>query len=281
MLAAAPAAGRFAAAAPRAPRVAALDWAIAETMIALRRDPVAVVAADDWDRFVVEPALPPGIVDIGLEQQINYELLAELRPDLIFTSPFSQDIEPVLRRIAPTERFAVFRPTRVPLECPRELTRTLAQRLHCPVEADEYLRHADALLDGYRRRVQALRPPAVLVVSFIDARHARVYGGDGLFQNVLDRIGVANAWSGATNYWGYATLGIERLAIGGDLRLVILDPIPVDVRPTLAQSPLWLSLPFVRAGRVSVLPPVLMFGAMPAALRFARVLVAALERSTA
>ncbi len=281
LLGSAPAAGRCALAAPPTRRVAVLDWAIAETMIALGHDPIAVVAAMDWSRFVIEPALPPGVADIGLEQQINYELLAELRPELILTSPFSQELEPVLRRIAPTERFSVFEPTRVPLECPRALMRTLAARLGCAPQADEFLRRADALLESYRGRIASLRPRPVLVISFLDARHARVYGGNGLFQNVLDRIGVVNAWTGATNYWGFATVGIESLATAADVRLVVIDPVPVDARPTLAQSPLWLSLPFVRAGQVSVLPPVLMFGAMPAALRFARVLLAALEQGSA
>ena len=271
--------GVFAAARPL--RIAALDWALAETMLVLRYNPVALVAAGDWNRFVVEPALPPGIADVGLQQQVNFELLAALAPDLILTSPFSQQIEPVLRRIAPTERFSVFAPSPVPLGTARSLMSALGERLGRSAEAAEFLRAADAQLAACRERIRVLRPPPVLLINFVDARHARVYGGAGLFQNVLDRIGVSNAWTGATNYWGFATVGIERLAMSRDVRLMIFDPVPADVRPTLAQSPLWLDLPFVRAAHVARLPPVLMFGAMPAALRFARVLMQTLERNAA
>lgn len=273
--------GQAALASTKAPRVAALDWALAETLIALGHNPIALVAASDWNRFVVEPALPRGVADIGLQQQVNYELLASLRPDLIVTSPFSQENEPVLRRIAPTERFSVFEPTPLPLGTARALMRSLGERLDCVDEADTFLRNADAQLDGYRERVRALQPRPVLLINFMDARHARVYGGAGLFQNVLDRIGVRNAWRNATNYWGFATVGIERLATDRDLSLMVFEPVPADVRPTLARSQLWLQLPFVRAGHVSWLPPVLMFGALPAALRFARVLVETLERNAA
>jgi hypothetical protein len=70
-------------------RVAAMDWALAETMIALGHRPIAIVAANDWNRFVVEPSLPAGIVDLGLQPEINFELLASLDPDLILTSPFN------------------------------------------------------------------------------------------------------------------------------------------------------------------------------------------------
>jgi len=264
-----------------ATRIAALDWALAETLIALGHDPIAIVGASDWNRFVVEPALPPRVADIGLEQQINYELLAQLRPDLILTSPFAQQREPILRRIAPTERFAVFAPSATPLGWPRALTRSLGERVGRGAQAEEYLRQTEERFTDYRQRAQAVRAPALLLVSFLDARHARVYGGDGLFQNVLNRLGLRNAWTGGTNYWGFATIGIERLATDREVRLIAFEPIPGDVRPTLAQSPLWLDLPFVRAGRVSVLPPVLMFGALPAARRFARLLVAELERQAA
>jgi ABC-type Fe3+-hydroxamate transport system substrate-binding protein len=263
------------------PRVAVLDWAVAETLIALRCNPIALVAAGDWDRFVVEPALPAGVADVGLQQQVNYELLAALEPDLILTSPFSQQNEPVLRRIARTERFSVFEPTPTPLGTAISLTNSLGGRLERMAEAADFLRQAETQLDSYRDRVRALRPPPVLLVDFLDARHARVFGGAGLFQNVLDRVGVTNAWQGATNYWGFATVGIEQLAVDRDLSLLVFEPAPPDVWPTLAQSPLWLQLPFVRAGHIARLPPVLMFGAMPAALRFARLLTQTLERRAA
>lgn len=259
-------------------RVAALDWALAETMIALGHNPIAIVAASDWNRFVVEPPLPDGIADLGLQPEINFELLASLEPDLILTSPFVQDLEPAVRRIAETLQLSIFEKGTTPLSRPRALTRILGERLGRATAAKMFLAEAEQTFDDYRARMRALAPRPVLLVNFIDARHVRVYGGAGLYQNVLDRIGVVNAWTGETNYWGYATVGIERLATDKDLELIAFEPVPPDARPTLERSPLWSRLPFVRAGRTSVLPSVLMFGAMPSALRFARLLVGHLSR---
>jgi iron complex transport system substrate-binding protein len=256
--------------------VAALDWALAETMIALGQPPLAVVAASDWNRFVVEPPLPDGVIDLGLQPELNFELLASLRPDLILTSPFVQEIEPHVTRIAETLRLSIFEPGPVPLEQPRRLMLTLGKRLGREAEAQRYLGTADRLLDGYRDRIRARAPRPVLLVTFVDGRHVRVYGGAGLYQNALDRIGVRNAWTGDTTYWGYATIGIERLATREEVQLVAFEPIPADAQPTLRRSPLWSQLPFVREGTLVVLPSVLMFGAMPAALRFARLLTDAL-----
>jgi iron complex transport system substrate-binding protein len=259
-------------------RVAALDWALAETMIALGHNPIAIVAASDWNRFVVEPPLPAGIVDLGLQPEINFELLATLRPDLILTSPFVQDLEPAVRRIATTLQLSIFEPGRTPLAQPRALTTQVGARLGRESEATALLAEAERTFDGYRQRIRSRPRRPVLLVNFIDARHVRVYGGAGLYQNVLDRIGLANAWTGETNYWGYATVGIERLAAVGDAELIAFEPVPPDAQATLRRSPLWASLPFVRAGRTSVLPSVLMFGAMPSALRFARLLVGHIAR---
>ena len=264
-----------------APRVACLDWALAETMLALGRPPVAVIAASDWKRFVVEPPLPAGAVDLGLQQEINLELLARLKPDLILTSPFVQTPDAVLGQIAPTLQLSIFEKTAVPLAQPRELARALARRLDRVDDAERFLADAERMFDSYRARIAALNPLPVLLVNFIDARHVRVYGGAGLYQNVLDRIGVTNAWRGTSNYWGFATVGIERLATDAPLHLIAFEPIPPDAQVTLRNSPLWSRLPFVVAGQVSSLPPTFMFGAMPSALRFARLLVEHMERTRA
>lgn len=265
-------------ASPVAQRVAVLDWAIAETLFALGERPIALVAASDWNRFVVEPRLPAGTVDIGIQQEVNFELLAALHPDLILTSPFSQEQEPALARIGPVHRFTVFEATSTPLERPRTLTRELGALVGASKRAEALIARTDAQLADCRARLMRLRLPAILLVSFLDARHVRVYGGVGLYQNVLDTLGLRNAWTRPTNAWGFATTGIEGLATGKDVRLVVFQPIPADALQTLARSPLWRELPFVKAGHVSMLPPVLMFGALPAALRFARLLTAELER---
>ncbi|MBC7138461.1 MAG: ABC transporter substrate-binding protein [Defluviimonas sp.] len=261
-----------------AQRVAVLDWAIAETLFALGEPPIALVAASDWNRFVVEPRLPAGTADIGVQQEVNFELLAALHPDLILTSPFSQDQEPALARIAPVRRFTVFEPTSTPLDRPRTLTRELGAMVGAERQAEALIAYTDAQLATCRTRLARLRLPPVLLVGFLDARHVRAYGGVGLYQNVLDTLGLQNAWTKPTNAWGFATTGIEGLATGKDVRLVAFQPVPPDALPTLAQSPLWRELPFVKAGHMSILPPVLMFGALPAALRFARLLTTELER---
>jgi iron complex transport system substrate-binding protein len=261
------------------PRVACLDWALAETMLALGAAPIGVVAASDWPRFVVEPALPPQVADIGLQQDINFELLATMRPDLILTSPFLEHFEPQLRRISPVLNLSIYDDNGPPLAQREAVTRTIAGRIGKEAEAERFLAEAEQSFVAARERLARLHRRPLIIATFVDARHVRVYGGASLFQNVLSRLGLENAWSEPVGYFGSATVGVERLATAGDIHFVAFDPLPPDVAPALRQSTLWQRLPFVGAGRISMLPSTLPFGAMPAALRFTRLLASALEQA--
>jgi iron complex transport system substrate-binding protein len=253
-------------------RVAVLDWALMETVLAIGCTPIAGVAVSDWNRSDMGPHLAPSVADLGLSPEINFELLASLEPDLIIMSPFVEQLQPALERIAPVWNLSVFERAATPLEHQRELTRKIGGRLGRIGETDRYLAAAARTLNHCRAHILARPRPPVLLVNFVDARHVRVYGGNGLYQNVLDSIGLVNAWMGQTNYWGYATVGVERLATTADLNLIAFEPIPADALPTLESSPLWTELPFVKARHFSILPSVLMFGALPSALRLARLL---------
>ncbi len=53
------------------PRIASLDYALTETLLALGHPPIAQTAAGDWDEWVVEPALPEGVADLGSSLQVS------------------------------------------------------------------------------------------------------------------------------------------------------------------------------------------------------------------
>lgn len=253
-------------------RVAVLDWALMETMLAIGYAPIAVVAESDWNSGGMGPRLPAGVADLGLSPEINFELLASLKPDLIIMSPFVEELKPVLKRIATIWDLSVFESAKSPLGYQCELTRMIGARLGRVEAAEKFLAEAERALDQCKADLAKRKIGPVMLVNFIDARHVRVYGGNGLYQNVLERVGLENAWEGQTNYWGYATVGIEQLATNENLHLIAFEPVPADARSTLQRSPLWSELPFVKAGRFSILPSVLMFGALPSALRLSGLL---------
>lgn len=254
-------------------RIVSLDYGLAETLLALGVAPVAIAEAEAWATWVIEPAMPPGVVNLGTALEANLELLHALKPELILTTPYLARIGPMLARIARTESFAIYTPEP---GTPYARSLTATRRLGGMIGRE---RQAQALIDASAARMAAtlaaLAPHAgtpVFVVSFMDTRHVRVYGAKSLFDDVMTLCGLSNAWRGEVNYWGFATVGIEQLARAPEARLIYVEPIAADVRAALARSPLWNSLGFVRAGRVHAMPPALMFGMLPSAMRFAGLL---------
>ncbi|WP_245239298.1 hypothetical protein [Methylobacterium platani] len=100
-----------------------------------------------------------------------------------------------------------------------------------------------------------------------------VYGRTSLFQTVLDRLRIANAWTGASNASGFTAVGVEQPAPGpAGARIVHIGPIQSDAARAPAGSRLWQTLPPVREHHVDVVAPVWFYGGLPAIARFAELM---------
>ncbi|UEM03208.1 iron-siderophore ABC transporter substrate-binding protein [Skermanella rosea] len=253
-------------------RVVALDWGLTDTLIALGIRPLAVPEAKVYETWVGGPPLDPGVVDLGLRLEPNLELLSTLAPDLILIVGEQESLRPQLERIAPTLSLPTYTSDHRPWENAVDATRRLSRLLHRQAAGEALIGRAEAAFAAAQVTLEAANPPPVLAVSFMDARHVRVYGKGSLAEAVLESSGLRSAWTGPTNAWGFATVPIDRLSVHPDASLLVIDPVPPDARPTLASSPLWRNLPAVAAGRTGVIPPPLVFGMVPAAARFARML---------
>ncbi|EPC02201.1 hypothetical protein L861_15950 [Litchfieldella anticariensis FP35 = DSM 16096] len=260
------------------PAIATLDWTIAETLVALGVAPQAVAQTDAYRDWVGEPPLPASVTDLGLRTQPNLELLASLEPERILISPMFANLTPRLSRIAPVENLSLYTPEGDTWEQMGKLTRQVAQLVGRPHAGERLIADAEAYLASLRTTLDSSNHSPLLIVQFMDERHVRVFGNNGLYQAVLDRLGLVNAWQGQTNDWGFSLVGIEAL-VDIEARLVVVEPYPVGVKAQLANSGLWQHLPSVRDDTLITLPPVWSFGALPSAKRFATELVAALGGS--
>jgi len=262
-------------------RIVSLDYGLASTLLSLGLPPVGISDLADWGRWVVEPAMPRSVVDVGSSFEVNFEILIALKPDIILTTPYLDELLPKLQSVTKVVRLEIFTPDSGPiLPAAIKATRRLAAELGRQTEGEEFLARSDAFFNACRQRLAAKAVPPVALVNFMDARHARIYSSPGLFHNALERIGVRNAWTKGSNYWGFETIGIEDLSAitDPDARLIAFDPVPADVFPKLAQSPLWNRLAFARPAHLSVLPPALMFGMVNEAMRFAGLLTDLLDK---
>lgn len=259
-------------------RVVSLDYGLTETLLGLGVVPVGVPDREGWKTWVVEPELPASVVDVGSTFEPNLELIQQLEPDLILTTPFLAGLRDRLERIAPTLSLPIYTRAGEPYRQAQEVARRLGERLDREEAAESLIARTDSTIRAARLQLEGADRMPLYLVRFMDPRHVRVFGENSLYDDVLERLGVPNAWDGDTNYWGFSTVGIEALATERRVRLFYLTPPPPDVLPTLEESRLWAHLPFVEAGRIHPFPMVLSFGGLPAAARFAELLTRELNR---
>ena len=262
-------------------RIVTLDYALASTLLSIGAKPIGVASLADWGRWVVDPPIPADVVDIGSSWEVNFELLAALKPDLILTTPYLEALKSRLETFAPVVSIPVYSGEGEPvLPAAYKATETIGDLIGMGGEARAFLARAEATFDRCRQRL-AGNDMRVLLVNIMDIRHVRIFGAPGLYHGVLQRLGIDNAWTGTGNYWGFQTMGIEELAAFDDprIRLFALEPLPRDVLPKLTTSPIWQALPATRDGRFGTMPGVLMFGMVREAMRFAELITDRLVRT--
>ncbi|HET7312745.1 iron-siderophore ABC transporter substrate-binding protein [Salinisphaera sp.] len=262
------------------PRLATLDWGIAQNLTAMGVPPIAVGQTAGYATWVGAPPLPAKTRDLGLRAQPNLELLSQLEPDRILITEMYRAIEPKLERVAPVSTVDVyFTPGPVwhnTVAAARKLGRIAGR----PEAAEALIRRTKKNIRDAAARLPANTAP-LLVVQFADFRHVRIYGRGSLIQATMRRMGLENAWHGKTTRWGMAVVPLSRLAQIENGRVVVMGPVPVGVTDEIAASRLWRSLPVVGNAPVVYIPEVWSFGGLPSASRFARLVAGALRSAPA
>lgn len=253
-------------------RIAALEWLPVELLVALGVMPLAVADIHNYNLWVQDPPLADSVIDVGQRTEPNLELLQQLNPSLILLSKGYGPAARKLQPIGPTMEFSFNDGSGKPLTVAKNALQQLAQRLGLEVRATQHLHQLDAFLQDARRRLQGYRQQPLLLFSLLNSRHVLVIGQQSLFQEVMDQLGIENAWQGETNFWGTAVVGIERLATIKNARAIYFDHGNQAMMDKVSATPLWQALPFVRQGQLWQMPAVWFYGATLSAMRFCRLL---------
>ncbi|WON77898.1 Fe(3+)-hydroxamate ABC transporter substrate-binding protein FhuD [Serratia sp. UGAL515B_01] len=258
-------------------RIVALEWLPVELLVALGVMPLAVADIHNYNQWVQHPRLPKSVIDVGQRTEPNLELLQQLNPSLLLLSkgygPAPQKLQP----IAPTMEFAFNDGGREPLDVAKNSLQQLATRIGLEARAIQHLQLFDTFLVDARSRLQSYRQQPLLLFSLLDTRHALVIGQNSLFQAVMERLDIENAWQEETNFWGTSVVGIERLMTVKNARAIYLDHGNQTMMDKVSTTPLWQALPFVRQGQLRQMPAVWFYGATLSAMRFCHLLAQAQE----
>ncbi|MCX8957778.1 Fe(3+)-hydroxamate ABC transporter substrate-binding protein FhuD [Erwinia psidii] len=251
-------------------RIIALEWLPVELLLALGVTPMGAAEMYQYKRWVGEPALPPSTVDVGLRTEPNLELLIQMKPSLILYSSGYGPSAAKIGQIAPGMGFPFSDASGKPLTIARRSLMQLAERLDRVVQAQQHLVAFDAFISAAKTRITARAQRPLLLMSILDPRHALVFGKGSLFLEVMEHLGIENAWQGETNFWGSAIVGLERLATMREVDAVCFDHGDDALVAQVTATPLWKAMPFVRENRLHRVPQVWFYGATLSAMRFCR-----------
>ncbi|AYD04162.1 ABC transporter substrate-binding protein [Neorhizobium sp. NCHU2750] len=261
-----------------ATRIASLNWAMSETLYALGIKPVCAAEINGYDRLVGYPATPEGVPDVGFQGDPNLEFLSSLKPDLILIQSWQAMARPALERFARVESFSIYnRGQGDPVDAAREAATRISALAGCPDKGEALLIGTDTIFRDCATRLNRNGDRAVLLVQALSPTNLVVFTGGSLFDSVMKRIGLTNAWSRPpTLLWGSTQIGVDALADYPDADIVWMASPDGGTSQALFKSDLWRQLPQVANGAVRQLPLVWGFGALPTAERFARLITAQL-----
>ena len=257
-------------------RIAVLDWGLAATLLALRIVPVGVPAVAYYMRNVVTPAMPEGVVDVGLLFTPNYELLYELRADRILIPPELEVARPQLERICTVSSFALRDGTGFSLDAASTTTQGMATELRQSERAKALISSTSQSILQAKERLSSHAGRSILLIGFVDDRHVAIFARGSLYDDVLHRLGLVNAWRAPVGFSGRTIVGIERLAVFSDIDVIVITTGGRGVPKTTEGMRFWQALPFVIGQRVKEIASVYDQGGLPSISRFATLLSIAL-----
>lgn len=259
------------------PKIAIADGAVAETALAMGIVPYAMSAIPTYQTWVKFPEVPDSVINLGARFQPNMELIAQLKPDMLLTSQYYMDQFTTLSSVIRIEAIDIYQTDKQPFAHAVSAAKRIEEYAQTPGRAQTLLDETLAKIKKASDDVTDHKSTSILLVSFNDPRHLRVFGKNSIMQDVLERMGLKNAWTLPTNYWGFETININQLASFPDARLVAIEPLMPDVETALQHSPILSNLPPVKNHGLVRMPTLSTFGGLYSAGRFASLMADALN----
>lgn len=233
-------------------RVAALNWDIAEQVIELGVTPVAVPDIAGYSDWVVQPAIPEGVTDIGTRTEPNFSALKKLNPDVILIASPQKDLQERLSEIAPVLYYQTYSEQHSNAAAAIENFKKIAQLLGKEEQANNKLAAMDtriAVLKAELAKAYQGDKPKVTSFRFASTTSVYIYGDNSIPQYALEQLGFENAMDLPASQWGISQKRMTELKKVKNGIALYFEPFPYQDK--LNQSPIWKSMPFVRNGQFS------------------------------
>ncbi len=243
-------------------RIVALEWSLAEYLMALGIQPVGVA---DLERFyslvITSQRFDDSVVDVGTRQEPNLEAIATLQPDLILTVDFrSANSYNKLKAIAPTIVFD----TKGDYNADQykymlSSFSTIAEVTGTTDRAKEVLNNLEGIYADARQQLKSAGKDGsefAITQGWMNQNAAvmRLFAPNSMASVLLEKIGLKNAFQPSTLVKnGFETISIEGLLQVKDASFFYVAYRDDDGNDVLTEhlstNKVWNSLPFVAEGR--------------------------------
>lgn len=251
------------------PRVAVVDWTGVELLAGIGLSPLALCDIRGYRQWVASPPLPESVIELGLRNEPNLELLAALKPDLIIVPQQSSLPEARYATLGHYWQLQFYHPQQSLLAQAQNNQLQLAKLLQRQLTPADMIENFQQHMGYYKQQLHAFQSQSVLLFSLISPHQVLVLSDKSLFGEVLQQLGLKGCWTYSRNQYGSAIIGIEQLlSCQADILLEFTHHRPA-LTEQVQQSPLWRKMPLLQHARYLSLPAFWPYGGIQTAARFA------------
>jgi ferric hydroxamate transport system substrate-binding protein len=244
-------------------KIVVLEWVFAEDLLALGLQPVGVADIEGMKKWVNLKglSLSDNVTDVGLRDQPNLEVIAQIRPDLIIGDiGNNEQTYDELSEIAPTILFDPYPLQEKNISGLEEMEQefmTIADIVGRSDQGAGILETMYQRIDEAAAAIQAsdaAGKPFVLVQAgvFEGDIWLRIWSQNGQAAETIEMLGMENAWDVEYERYGFSTIALEDLTAVQNATLFYIAGAEGDnvFETTYKSNPLWNDLRFVKEGRV-------------------------------
>jgi len=260
-------------------RIVVTDWALLEQLLELGIKPVGAPELERYQRYVVQPALPSDIVDIGLRKAPNIKAIRSLKPDVIILGTDQKNLARPFSRISRVMFYKSFS-DKYRTNGKKSETRFLqiADLFQLGDFAKQRLEEREQELKQIKQHVHTMfngKPPKLSVIRFSSAKKALLYGENSIVSHTLEKLELDSALNSSRTKWGEREVTIKQLQKVNEGVLLYVEPVESN---SVFSSEAWQDLPLVKAKHVGAMSPVWSYGGAMSVLYNARAIRDALAK---
>ncbi len=238
-------------------RIVALEWVYVENLLALGIQPVGIADIKGYKNFVnIKPQLSDKVVDVGSRAEPSLEAIAKLKPDLILgVEQRHQETYNLLTSIAPTFLFNPY-PSAKNANQLDEMQQTflkIAQTVNREDKGKSVLNEMQQTFDKAKKQLSDIKVSQnkfILGQLSDSGPQLRLFSDNAMAVQILNKIGLENAWKGTFDIFGFNIVWVEALPKVEDANFIYITVDNNVYWQNLQNNPVWKGLKFVQQNRI-------------------------------